>query len=108
MNQSMTVDIIVGQVRRLPGRWQPGRLPYNAVAASLCRGVIVRLSETPRSGSCRTVATAISNPGSRIAYPDRLMQIINLYQAYADAAVLSGQDRGERSGRQGSEDAGFF
>ena len=30
----------------------------------------------------------------------RLMQVINLYQTYADAAVLSGQDRGERSRRQ--------
>ena len=32
------------------------------------------------------------------------MHVINLYQTYADAAVLSGEDRGERSGcREGSE-----
>ena len=37
-----------------------------------------------------------------------LLQVINLDQTYADAAVLAGKDGGELSGGQRGKDSGFL
>jgi hypothetical protein len=81
--------------------WMDGRCAVLLIQGRRLRPAS-RTTVWPASGELDEAAA------SKTILRARLMHVINLYQTYADAAVISGQDRGELPRWQRGKDSGFL